>query len=149
LVNGGVRVGVEREHLENGRGGRGVSILAESNRRFSCVDGLARPRAVCIKASFKAFSFKEGSLTKQQQIISKQEMVYSCGISSYLHPLDLSKSFLFEQQSGEQFRTQNEEERREGSPCLKPLEGEKRPKGLPFKRMEKEGEEMQAWIHCS
>jgi hypothetical protein len=36
-----------------------------------------------------------------------------------------------------------------GSPCLKPLEGEKRPKGLPFRRMEKEGEEMQVWIHYS
>ena len=30
-----------------------------------------------------------------------------------------------------------------GFPCLMPLEGEKRPKGLPFKRIEKEGEEMQ------
>jgi hypothetical protein len=36
-----------------------------------------------------------------------------------------------------------------GSPCLKPLLGENNPKGLPFKRMEKDEEEIQSSIHCS
>jgi hypothetical protein len=35
------------------------------------------------------------------------------------------------------------------SPCLKPLKGENKPKGLPFRRIEKEGEKMQDLIHCS
>jgi hypothetical protein len=33
-----------------------------------------------------------------------------------------------------------------GSPCLNPLSREKRPKGLPFRRMEKEEDEMQILI---
>jgi hypothetical protein len=33
-----------------------------------------------------------------------------------------------------------------GSPCLNPLSEEKKPKGLPFSKMEKEGEEMQVLI---
>jgi hypothetical protein len=33
-----------------------------------------------------------------------------------------------------------------GSPCLNPFLGKKRPKGLPFSRMEKETDEMQVLI---
>jgi hypothetical protein len=33
-----------------------------------------------------------------------------------------------------------------GSPCLSPLPGKMNPKGLPFRRMEKEGVEMQTLI---
>jgi hypothetical protein len=36
-----------------------------------------------------------------------------------------------------------------GSPCLKPLDGENKLKGLPFKRIEKEEDEMHDSIQCN
>jgi hypothetical protein len=76
-------------------------------------------------------------------------MMNNSAISSNPKAFDKTIPFLFKQKFGEDFKSQNKEKMRRGSPRLNPLSEEKKPKGLPLSRMEKEEEEMQTRIQES
>jgi hypothetical protein len=68
-------------------------------------------------------------------------------ISKDRETFDVTISLFFKHKSGKNFRAKNEEKKKErGSPCLNSFLGEMKPKGLPFKRIEKVREVMQARI---
>jgi hypothetical protein len=91
----GIRI--EGKDIENGEGGGRVGVLAESDEEITGINGLTRPRAIFVKTRFNICSFKKGSLTKNKEVIRKQQMMDSRGASGNLHTFDISKPFLFEQ----------------------------------------------------
>jgi hypothetical protein len=86
-------------------------------------------------ASFDTISFREGCLSKYKEITSKKQMVNSRSAFGNLESSNIFKPFFFEHQS-----------KRRGSPCLKPLSGENKPKALSLIAKENEEEEMQVSI---
>ena len=96
------------------------------NGGFKSIDQLIRPSIVLIQASPNAKSLRNRSFPKNEKVISKKEMVYCKNIPSNLEVFDKAISFFFEQQSWEDFSTQNEEERGKRITLSQPsLRGEK------------------------
>jgi hypothetical protein len=64
--------------------------LRESYKRFSIINGLARPEAIFLKAGIETLGFFRGSFAKNQEIINKKEVVDSRGILGYFQPFDVA-----------------------------------------------------------
>jgi hypothetical protein len=91
----GIRI--EGKDIDNGEGGGRVGVFAKSDGRLTGINGLTRPRVIFFKIRFNTCIFKKGSLTKNKEVIRKQQMIDSRGASGNLHTFDISKPFPFEQ----------------------------------------------------
>ena len=73
-------------------------------------------------------------------------MGYTWGIFRHFKPFDHATFFNHNKYVGQHFGTYDEKVLERGFPCLRSLEGTALPNGDPFKRMEKEAEEIHLLI---
>jgi hypothetical protein len=81
----------------------GLMFLEDFDGGFAIVNRLARPKAKFFKASVNVGGFFGSSFAKDQEIISKKEMMDSWRGFGHFHALEVTCSFFFEQKPRQDF----------------------------------------------